>query len=103
MKNVDAKSVLIGILLAAICVVAIAARADEILFRGRYQLFGHAWKMDRPDEPLIASHDGITAMGVFKIDSLTGKVWVLGRKKSVERTIIEAWVPLTDYDPEGKR
>ena len=103
MKNVDAKSVLIGILLTVICLVAIAARADDVLFRGRYQLFGHEWKLDRLDEPLIGGRDGITAMGVFKIDSLTGKVWVLGRKKSVERTIIEAWVPLTDYASEAKR
>ena len=103
MKNVDAKSVLIGILLTVICVVAIAARADEMLFKGRYQLFGHEWNMDRADEPLIDGREGITAMGVFKIDSLTGKVWVLGRKKSVERTIIEAWVPLTDYVAEAKR
>ena len=103
MKNVDAKSVLIGMLLAVICVVAIAARADELLFRGRYQLFGHDWKLDRMDEPLFADRADVTAMGVFKIDSLTGQVWVLGKKKSVERTIIESWVPVKDYDSEVKR
>lgn len=103
MNKVDMKSVLIGMLLAVISIGAVAARADDLLFRGRYQLFGYDWKVGRADEPRIASQPDLTAMGVFKIDSLTGKVWVLGKKKSVEKTVIESWVPLIDWEPEGRK
>ncbi|MDA3797931.1 MAG: hypothetical protein PF692_02505 [Kiritimatiellae bacterium] len=96
MKNINVKSVLLGIALCAGIVLATAATNNnpEKVVAERYQLFKHQW-WDGSTNPYFQDQNRKNAYltGMFKIDTSNGQVWAL-TTSNPDANLVQGWVPI---------